>query len=83
MNTQCKGCESHEPHDAVAAFYRDSLLDGDYRAAFERAVRLVREREESKGFRHSEPQIWVGEEIGGKLPLAAVDAGGARAATEP
>lgn len=53
-----------------AAFYRDSLMDGDYRAAFERAVALVREREKLKGYRHSRPQIWVGENISDKLPFA-------------
>ena len=53
-----------------AAFYRDSLTDGDYLAAFERAAVLVRKREKRKGFKHSRPQIWVGEDIADKLPLA-------------
>ena len=64
------GCENGREYTYFgAAYYRDSLTDGDYRAAFERAVPLVREREESKGFKHSNPQIWVGEDIVGKLPL--------------
>ena len=59
-----------------AAFYRDSLTDGDYRATFERAAVLVRQREERKGFKHSRPQIWVGEEISDKLPtFPAADEG--------
>jgi len=49
------------------AYYRDGLTDGDFRGAFERAVSLVKEREENRGFKHSEPQIWVGEEIGERL----------------
>ncbi len=53
-----------------AAFYRDSLTDGDYLGAFERAAVLVRKREKRKGFKHSRPQIWVGEDIADKLPLA-------------
>ena len=59
-----------------AAFYRDSLTDGDYLAAFDRAAVLVRKREKRKGFKHSRPQIWVGEDIADKLPLARLsDAG--------
>ncbi len=59
-----------------AAFYRDSLTDGDYLAAFERAAVLVRKREKRKGFKHSRPQIWVGEDIADKLPLARLSADG-------
>lgn len=70
------GCENGREYTYFgAAYYRDSLTDGDYRAAFERAVPLVREREESRGFKHSEPQIWVGEEIVDKLPLPAPGGG--------
>ena len=66
------GCENGRDYTYFGeAFFRDSLTDGDYRAAFRRAVALVRKRERSKGFRHSRPQLWVGEEIEGKLPLAA------------
>ena len=71
------GCENGREYTYIgAAYYRDSLKNGDYRAAFERAVPLVREREESRGFKHSDPQIWVGDEIVGKLPLAPPDDGG-------
>ena len=64
------GCDNGREYTYFGeAFYRDSLTDGDYGAAFERAVALVREREESKGYKHSRPQIWVGEEIVDKLPL--------------
>ncbi|MDE0036378.1 MAG: hypothetical protein OXU77_02330 [Gammaproteobacteria bacterium] len=64
------GCENGREYTYFgAAYYRDSLTDGDYRAAFERAVPLVREREESNGYKHSDPQIWVGEEMVDKLPL--------------
>ena len=71
------GCENGREYTYFgAAYYRDSLTDGDYRAAFERAVPLVREREESNGYKHSDPQIWVGEDIVGKLPLAVPGDGG-------
>ena len=71
------GCENGREYTYFgAAYYRDSLKDGDYRAAFERAVPLVREREESNGYKHSDPQIWVGEEIVDKLPLAVAGDGG-------
>lgn len=64
------GCENGREYTYFgAAYYRDSLTDGDFRAAFERAVPLVREREESNGYKHSDPQIWIGEEIVDKLPL--------------
>ncbi|MDE0422047.1 MAG: hypothetical protein OXK76_14330 [Gammaproteobacteria bacterium] len=70
------GCENGREFTYFGeAYYRDSLTDGDYRAAFERAVPLVREREESRGFKHSDPQIWMGEEIVDKLPLAPPDDG--------
>lgn len=68
------GCENGREYTYFGeAYYRDSLTDGDYRAAFERAVPLVRQREESKGYKHSDPQIWVGEEIVDKLPLTVSD----------
>lgn len=68
------GCENGREYTYFGeAYYRDSLTDADYRAAFERAVPLVREREERKGFKHSDPQIWVGEEIVDKLPLTVSD----------
>lgn len=66
------GCETGRDYTYFgAAFYRDSLFDGDYRAAFERAAVLVRQREEIKGYKPSLPQIWVGELIEGKLPRSA------------
>lgn len=66
------GCENGRDYTYFGeAFYRDSLTDGDYGAAFRRAAVLVRKREQSKGFRHSRPQLWVGEEIEDKLPLDA------------
>ena len=65
------GCENGREYTYFGeAYYRDSLTDADYRAAFERAVPLVREREESKGYKYSDPQIWVGEEIADKLSLS-------------
>lgn len=69
------GCENGRDYTYFGeAFYRDSLTDGDYSAAFRRAVALVRKRERSKGFRHSRPQLWVGEEIEDKLPLLPEEA---------
>ncbi len=63
------GCENGREYTYFgAAFYRDSLVDGDFRAAFDRAVPLVREREEEQDYKHSRPQIWVGREIAAKLP---------------
>ncbi|WP_446831746.1 C13 family peptidase [Candidatus Foliamicus sp.] len=65
------GCESGRDYTYFgAAFYRDNLFGGDYRAAFERAAVLVRQREESKGYKPSLPQIWVGELIEDKLSRA-------------
>ncbi len=71
------GCENGRDYTYFgAAFYRDSLTDGNYRAAFERAAVLVRKREKRKGFKHSYPQIWVGEDISDRLPLVrAADLG--------
>ena len=44
------GCESGREYTYFgAAFYRDSLIDADFRAAFDRAVPLVRGREEGAG----------------------------------
>ena len=63
------GCENGREYTYFgAAFYRDSLIDADFRAAFDRAVPLVREREEEQDFKHSRPQIWIGREIDAKLP---------------
>ena len=68
------GCENGREYTYFGeAYYRDSLTDADYRAAFERAVPLVREREESRGYKHSEPQIWMGEEIADKLSLTLAE----------
>ena len=49
------------------AFYRDSLTDLDFTAAFERAVEKVREKEEREDLTPSEPQIWVGEEFAARF----------------
>ena len=66
------GCKTGRDYTYFgAAFYRDSLFDGDYRAAFERASVLISKREESKGYKPSLPQIWVGELIKDKLSRAA------------
>ena len=65
------GCENGRQYTYFgAAFYRDSLIDADFRAAFDRAVPLVREREKEQDFKHSRPQIWIGREIAAKLPHA-------------
>ena len=63
------GCENGRDYTYFgAAFYRDSLIDADFRAAFDRAVPLVRAREKEQDYRHSRPRIWVGKEIAAKLP---------------
>ena len=68
------GCENGREYTYFGeAYYRDSLKDADYRAAFERAAPLVRQREESRGYEPSEPQIWVGEEIADKLSLTLAE----------
>ena len=63
------GCENGREYTYFgAAFYRDSLIDADFRAAFDRAVPLVRAREKEQDYKHSRPQIWIGREIAAKLP---------------
>lgn len=63
------GCENGREYTYFgAAYYRDSLIDADFRAAFDRAVPLVRTREKEKDFKHSRPRIWIGKEIAAKLP---------------
>ena len=63
------GCENGREYTYFgAAFYRDSLVDADFRAAFDQAVPLVRTWEKEQGHKHSKPQIWVGKEIARKLP---------------
>lgn len=65
------GCENGRDYTYFgAAFYRDSLIDADFRAAFDRAVPLVRTWEKEQDYRHSRPRIWVGREIAAKLPHA-------------
>ncbi len=65
------GCENGREYTYFgAAFYRDSLIDADFRAAFDRAVPLVREREKEQDYKHSRPRIWIGKEIAAKLPQA-------------
>ena len=66
------GCVAGEDYTYFgAAYYRDSLFDNDYRAAFKRATALVRKREESGGYLPSLPQIWTGELIKNKLSKTA------------
>ena len=63
------GCKNGREYTYFgAAFYRDSLIDADFRAAFDRAVPLVREREKKQDFKHSRPRVWIGKEIAAKLP---------------
>ena len=63
------GCENGRDYTYFgAAFYRDSLIDADFRAAFDRAVPLVRAWEKEQDFKHSRPQIWIGREIAARLP---------------
>lgn len=63
------GCENGREYTYFgAALFRDSLSDTDFRAAFDRAVPLVRTWEKEQGHKHSKPQIWVGREIARKLP---------------
>ena len=44
--------------------------DADFRAAFDRAVPLVRAWEKEQDYKHSRPQIWIGREIAANLPHA-------------
>lgn len=61
---QSFGCEHGREYTYFGeALYRDSLVDHDYRGAFEKAREIVRERERREGLTPSEPQIWVGEAI--------------------
>ena len=65
------GCENGREYTYFgAAFFRDSLIDADFRAAFDRAVPLVREREKEQDYKHSRPRIWIGKEIAARLPQA-------------
>ena len=77
------GCEHGREYTYFGeALYRDSLavaaggngqslLDIDLRAAWERALEVVREREEREGLTPSEPQLWIGEEMARKLSWPA------------
>ncbi len=63
------GCKNGREYTYFgAAFYRDSLIDANFRAAFDRAVPLVRAREKEQDFKHSRPRIWIGKEIAARLP---------------
>ena len=65
---QSFGCEHGREYTYFGeAFYRDSLMDHDFSGAFERAVELVREKEEREDLTPSEPQIWVGEEFAARF----------------
>ena len=62
------GCKSGREYTYFgAAFYRDSLIDADFRAAFDRAARACA-RVKEQGFKYSKPRIWIGKEIAAKLP---------------
>ena len=52
------------------ALYQDNLSNTDYRAAFDRAAAIVREREQREGLMASEPQFWIGDEMAAKLARA-------------
>lgn len=63
------GCDAGREYTYFGeAFYRDSLRDHDYAAAFQRAAERVTERERAAGYTPSEPQIWIGEEFARKKP---------------
>ena len=63
------GCENGREYTYFgAAFYRDSLVDADFEAAFDRAVPLVRAREKEQDYKHSRPRIWIGKAIAARLP---------------
>ena len=76
---QSFGCEHGREYTYFGeALYRDSLAEidlrrtspshsPDFEGAFARAVEIVRDREASEDLTPSEPQIWVGEEIGTML----------------
>lgn len=58
------GCDAGREYTYFGeAFYRDSLRDHDYAAAFRRAAKRVTERERAEGHTPSEPQIWIGGEF--------------------
>ena len=53
------------------AFYRDSLAGADFVTAFENARDIVVAREGREELTPSEPQIWIGAEMAGKLGVPA------------
>ena len=62
------GCEHGREYTYFGeALYRDSVVDGDFVAAFDKARAIVAAREEREEREPSEPQIWIGEEMARKL----------------
>ena len=62
------GCEHGREYTYFGeAFYRDSVVDGDFVAAFEKARGIVEARERREEREPSEPQIWIGDEMARKL----------------
>ena len=62
------GCEHGREYTYFGeALYRDSVVDGDFVAAFEKARGIVAAREQREEHKPSEPQIWIGEEMARKL----------------
>ena len=72
------GCEHGREYTYFGeALYKDNLVDGDYAGAFQRALKVVEEREVEEELTASEPQIWIGEEMAAKLwDLSESGAGG-------
>ncbi len=69
---QSFGCEHGREYTYFGeAFYRDSVVDGDFVAAFDKARGIVAAREQREEHKPSEPQIWIGEEMARKLGVEA------------
>lgn len=62
------GCEHGREYTYFGeALYRDSVVDGDFVTAFDKARGIVEARERREERESSEPQIWIGEEMARKL----------------
>lgn len=69
------GCEHGREYTYFGeAFYRDSLTDGDFVAAFHKARRIVEARERREDRKPSEPRIWIGDAMARKLAVPPGDA---------
>lgn len=69
------GCEHGREYTYFGeAFYRDSLIDGDFVAAFRKARGIVEAREGREDRKPSEPQLWIGEAMARKLAYQTEDA---------